>query len=76
MSPIEECKKLNFFQIACVALAVCSMAAGVGGLVLSFLYLASSSMENITAGSSGFIAGSVLIGAGLVSLAIVSRGSH
>jgi hypothetical protein len=39
---------------------------------MSFLYLASRSMEDITAGTSGFVAGAVLIGAGIISLAIIS----
>jgi hypothetical protein len=49
-----------------------AIIAGGLGMPMSFLYLASSSMADITAGTSGFIAGAVLIGSGLISLAILS----
>ena len=46
---------------------------GAGGMALSFLYLASASFEDIAAGTSGFVAGSVLVGSGLVSLSMLAR---
>lgn len=52
----------------CLVLAALVIVAGGLGMAASFLYLASSSMADITAGASGFIAGAVLIGAGLLSL--------
>ena len=42
-------------------------------MILSFGFLASASFEEITAGMSGFVAGAILIGSGLVALALLSR---
>jgi hypothetical protein len=58
----------TFLRAICLILAVLVMVAGGSGMVLSFLYLASSSVADITAGTSGFIAGAILIGSGLLSL--------
>ena len=58
----------------CLILSSGALLLGAAGMVMSFLYLASSSMADNTAGTSGFIAGSVLIGSGLISLTLlVSR---
>lgn len=58
----------NSLRPVCLVLAGLAMVAGALGMAMSFLYLASASMADITAGASGFVAGSVLIGAGLLSL--------
>ena len=58
--------------IACVILTV----VGALGMVLSFLYMASADPRDITAGTSGFIAGTAFICASLVAAAIVSLQSH
>ena len=42
-------------------------------MVVSLGFLASVSFEEITAGMSGFVAGAILIGSGLVSLALLMR---
>lgn len=42
-------------------------------MILSFGFLASASFEEITAGMSGFVAGAILIGSGLVALALLTR---
>ena len=42
-------------------------------MIVSFRFLASTSFEDITAGTSGFVAGAILIGSGLVALALLSR---
>jgi hypothetical protein len=52
-------------------MSVLAIAAGCGGMVMSFLYLASASFEDITAGTSGFVAGAILIGSGLISTAML-----
>ena len=49
-----------------------SMLAGSAGMALSFLYLASASMADITAGTSGFVAGAVFIGSGLIACSTVA----
>jgi len=48
------------------------MFAGSVGMVMSFFYLASSSMGDIIAGAAGFVAGSILVGSGVVSLTLVA----
>jgi len=69
-------KRFTSLQLAYFALSVISIGAGCMGMVLSFLYLASGSMADITAGTSGFVAGSVLIGSGIVSLTMLSLKSE
>ena len=57
----------------CLLLSVLAILAGGFGMVMSFLYLGSQSMENIIAGAAGFVAGAILVGTGLISLAILAR---
>jgi hypothetical protein len=57
----------------CVVLAVGAILAGMAGMLLSYLYLASSHPADIASGQSGFVAGAVLIGSGLVSLSLLAR---
>jgi hypothetical protein len=53
------------------------MLTGAGGMVLSFWYLASAHPGDIAAGQSGFVAGAVLIGSGLLSMTLLaSRGGR
>ena len=59
----------------CRFLAGLAVMLGAMGMVTSFLYLCSASFEDITAGTSGLVAGSILIGSGLVSIAMLAR-SH
>ena len=59
-------------RAVCLILSSGAIVLGAAGMVLSFLYLASSSMADITAGTSGFVAGSVLIGSGLISLTLLA----
>ena len=42
-------------------------------MIVSFGFLVSASFEEITAGMSGFVAGAILIGSGLVALALLTR---
>lgn len=60
------------FRLVCKILAGLSIVGGTLGMPMSFLYLASSGMENITAGASGFIAGAILIGSGVVSFSLLA----
>jgi hypothetical protein len=53
-------------------LAGASILAGALGVAMSFLYLASASLADITAGTSGFVAGAVLIGSGVISLSVIA----
>src|SRR5262245_64904573 len=52
---------------ASVTLASLTFVAGVCGMAISFLFLASSHHLDVTAGAAGFIAGSVLVAAGLIA---------
>lgn len=52
--------------------SVVFVGAGLLGMALSFLYLASASMADITAGAAGFVAAAVLLGAGLLSLTLLA----
>ncbi|HKI36990.1 MAG TPA: ferritin-like domain-containing protein [Gemmataceae bacterium] len=52
-------------------LAALTFAAGVGGMAISFLFLASAHHLDVLAGAAGFIAGSVLVTGGLLSIALL-----
>ena len=54
-------------------LAALTFVAGASGMAISFLFLASDHPLDVTAGASGFVAGAVLVAAGLVSLAVRER---
>jgi hypothetical protein len=56
----------------CLLFSALAILAGGVGMAMSFLYLGSKGLENIIAGAAGFVAGAILIGAGLISLAILS----
>jgi hypothetical protein len=53
-----------------------SLLAGIGGMVLSFLFLGSSIAENVRAGMAGFVAGALLVGAGLLASALATWGDE
>jgi hypothetical protein len=66
-----------FLRRICLVLASLAIVAGGLGMLASFLYLGSRSMADITAGTSGFVAGAILIGAGLLSLTMLAtRPAH
>jgi hypothetical protein len=56
-----------------VVLAAAVLLAGAGGMVVSFLFLASRNHLDVIAGAIGFLAAAVLVAAGLLSLAVQSR---
>ena len=62
----------NRLEGACAAIAAVCICLGVLGMVLSFFFLASGRSADLTAGMSGFIAGSVLIAGGLISLTLIA----
>jgi hypothetical protein len=59
-------------QKLCFVGGIAWIIAGALGMVLSFVYLASAHMADITAGSSGFLAGAFLMGSGLVSCTLIA----
>jgi hypothetical protein len=54
-------------------LAALTYLTGAAGMVASFFYLASSSRLDVAAGAAGFVAGSVLAAAGLLSMTSLLR---
>ena len=62
-------KQLKF--IVLIAVGILTVVGGIG-MVLSFLYMASADPRDITAGTSGFVAGTAFICASLIATAIVS----
>jgi hypothetical protein len=54
-------------------LSVLTFGAGAAGMVVSFVFLSSNHPLDVTAGAAGFVAGSVLVAAGLVSLSLQRR---
>src|SRR4051812_29877466 len=50
-------------------LAALTFAAGVAGMCVSFLYLASAHQLDVIAGAAGFVAGAILAAGGLMSIA-------
>jgi hypothetical protein len=64
--------KPSSLPAVCLVLSSVAIVAGIVGMPASFLYLASRDIRDITAGTSGFVAGAVLVGSGLISLAILS----
>ena len=61
--------------LLCATLAVIMAFAGAVGMAMSFLYLASASLADITAGTSGFVAGAIFMAAGLISLTMLAGGA-
>ncbi|YCM43927.1 hypothetical protein V2O64_21695 [Verrucomicrobiaceae bacterium 227] len=53
-----------------VVLSVTLIAAGVGGMVLSFLFMSSTDPRDLSHAGLGFIAGAIFIGSGLMSSTI------
>ena len=54
-------------------LSLLAVFAGAAGMAASFQFLASASLANLPAGMAGFVAGAVLIGSGLIALAMLAR---
>jgi hypothetical protein len=51
-------------------LAALSLLAGVGGMAISYAYLASAHELDVLAGAAGFVAGSILVATGLISVSL------
>jgi hypothetical protein len=58
---------------AVLVLALITFLAGAAGMAVSFVFLASEHRLDVLAGAAGFIAGSVLAAAGLLSTAVLTR---
>jgi hypothetical protein len=70
---MQAIDRIHLGQKAVRVLALLALVAGVAGMATSYLYLASSDQLDVIAGAAGFVAGSVLIAAGLLSAAVLSR---
>src|SRR4051812_42663280 len=49
------------------------VACGAGGMAISFVFLASSHQADVIAGAAGFVAGSILVAAGQLSVTLLDR---
>jgi hypothetical protein len=58
-----------------LVLALLTLAAGAGGMAISFLFLASADSLDVLAGAAGFIAGAILMAAGLLTIAVLGQWS-
>ncbi len=56
-----------------VTISSLTLLSGAGGMVISFAFLASRDYLDVIAGAVGFVAGAVLVAAGVVSLGLQSR---
>lgn len=72
MSQVINMETSTFLRPSCLVLAVLAIIGGALGMFASFLFMASNSMADITAGTSGFVAGAILIAAGLLSLTMLA----
>jgi len=54
-------------------IAAAAIGFGIVGMVVSFHFLSLADARDIAAGNAGFISGAILIGSGLISLAILAR---
>jgi hypothetical protein len=55
-----------------LVLAAVAVFVGAVGMALSFVFLASPNAMDVTAGNSGFLAGAVLVGSGILSLTVLA----
>jgi hypothetical protein len=61
-------------KTVCLVLSILALVAGALGMALSFVHLALAGMggmEDVVAGGTGLIAGSILFGAGLISATLL-----
>ena len=66
--PEDDEVNMDVFQWICLGISVLTMLAGVGGLVLGWMYSFSQSQKEALAGNSLLIGGAVLLGSGLIGL--------
>lgn len=52
-------------------LSALSIACGAAGMAISYLFICLPGLDHIFAGAAGFVAGSILVGTGLVSMALM-----
>ena len=65
---MPNCSWLGWYK----ALALLSVVSGTGGMGLSLLHMLCATTEDMIAGGVGLIAGAILFGSGLLSLAILT----
>src|SRR5438876_6635612 len=70
---METAQQVRISQKSLLALSWFMFAAGVVGMAVSFVFLASADSLDVIAGGAGFVAGSILVAAGILTAAIVSR---
>jgi hypothetical protein len=70
----EHYKVTVTLRSICIALGIALVGFGAAGMLICFVFLWSSDFRDIAGAGLGFVAGSVMIGAGSISLALCSIG--
>jgi hypothetical protein len=70
---METTQQTQVFDKPVLALSWFIFAAGVIGMAISFVFLASTDSLDVIAGGAGFVAGSIFIATSVITVAIVSR---
>jgi len=63
----------TFLTSVAVVLASILVLLGALGMLITFFFLWSNDMRDITGAGLGFVAGAVMLGSGVVSLAVASN---
>lgn len=56
-----------------LSFSIVTIACGIAGMAMSFLYLASDHYFDLIAGAAGFVAGSIFVSGGLIASALLAR---
>jgi hypothetical protein len=72
MSGHTSLDRMSSLQKIVLVISVALVGIGSSGMILSFMYMSSVELSDITAGVSGFISGAIFVAGGLISAAVVS----
>jgi hypothetical protein len=70
---METMRQIQVSDKPVLTLSWSMFAAGVIGMAVSFVFLASTDSLDVIAGGAGFVAGSIFVAVGVLTVAIVSR---
>lgn len=65
----------NFLSTLTVVLAAILIVLGSIGMIVTFMFLWSNDLRDITGAGLGFVAGAVMLGSGVISLGMISSKS-
>lgn len=72
MSGHVSLDRMSSLQKIVLVISVALLGIGSSGMILSFMYMSSVELRDITAGVSGFVGGAIFVAGGLISAAVVS----